>query len=117
RVYVCGKAEAGGIASPSWRNLIITNKTRDELLAHATKSAKMFLIGGAAAFVVGSALATIGGMTSRDDAKSAATTSATSAKPAATAEQSTAVAKAETTGASMPANHPGKPAPKTTSTP
>ena len=37
-LYACGKAaDAGGaITAPSWRQLILSNKTRDELLAHAT---------------------------------------------------------------------------------
>jgi hypothetical protein len=60
-LYACGKAaDVGGtITAPSWRSLILSSKTRDELLAHATKSAKMFLIGGAATFVVGGALAAL----------------------------------------------------------
>ncbi len=62
RLYACGKlADQGGvIASPSWRQLIVSAKSRDELLASATKTAKIALAAGAAAFVVGSGMAAIG---------------------------------------------------------
>lgn len=62
RLYACGKlADQGGvIASPSWRQLIVSAKSRDELLASATKTAKIALLAGAAAFVVGSGMAAIG---------------------------------------------------------
>jgi hypothetical protein len=59
-LYVCGKAAQGALASPEWRSLIVSNKSRDELLAHATKSAKVSLFGGIGAFVAGSALAIVG---------------------------------------------------------
>jgi hypothetical protein len=66
KAYACGRVadQGGAIASPSWRQLIVSNKSRDELLSSATKGAKTFLIGGAAAFVLGGGLALIGQLTS-----------------------------------------------------
>src|SRR6185369_12332400 len=70
RLYACGRTEGGNrIAAPGWRSLILSNKTRDELLSHATKSAKVFLAGGAATFAVGIALAVTGQMLDAGDAK------------------------------------------------
>jgi hypothetical protein len=74
RLYACGKLadQGGAIASPSWRQLILSVKSRDELLASATKGAKIFLAAGAAAFFIGSGLAVTGQLISGgddDDAK------------------------------------------------
>lgn len=59
-LYACGKTANGSIAAPGWRSLILSTKTRDELLSHATKSAKTFLIGGSASFAVGLVMAIVG---------------------------------------------------------
>lgn len=59
-LYACGKFEGGSIAAPGWRSLILSTKSRDELLGHATKSAKTFLIGGASAFGLGLVLSIVG---------------------------------------------------------
>ena len=63
RVYACGRASehGGAIAKPSWRKLILTDKSRNELLESATRGAKMFLLGGTTACVLGLGL----GLTSR----------------------------------------------------
>jgi len=63
-LYACGKASVGAIASPDWRQLLLSNKSRDDMLASATKGAKTFLIGGAAAFASGIVLAVIGQLVS-----------------------------------------------------
>lgn len=64
KLYACGKvSEQGAIAAPGWRQLIVSDKSRDELLSSATKGAKTFLLAGAAAFVLGSGLALIGQLT------------------------------------------------------
>jgi hypothetical protein len=64
RVYACGKlSDQGAIAAPGWRQLILSSKSRDELLSSATKGAKIFLLAGAAAFLVGSGLAVVGQLT------------------------------------------------------
>jgi len=64
RVYACGKlSDQGAIAAPGWRQLILSSKSRDELLSSATKGAKIFLLAGAAAFLVGSGLAVVGQFT------------------------------------------------------
>lgn len=62
RLYACGKlADQGGvIGSPNWRQLILSAKSRDELLSSATKGAKIFLIAGAASFVFGSGMCLAG---------------------------------------------------------
>ena len=93
RLYVCGKAdEAGrGITAPSWRLLLVSNQSRDELLGSATKGAKLFMIAGAAAFLVGSTAAGVGtalgggeqAVKSADKSPTAAVTAAAPAKPAA----------------------------------
>lgn len=57
RLYVCGKVhEAGGIGSPSWTALILSGRSRDELLGSTAKTARNFLMGGAAAAGVGTLL-------------------------------------------------------------
>ncbi len=67
-LYACGKAASGSIAAPGWRQLILSNKSRDELLASATKTAKISLIAGAAAFALGGALAVVGQLVGGDEA-------------------------------------------------
>jgi len=59
RLYACGVvADQGGlITSPKWRQMLLSSKSRDELLSSATKGAKLFLSAGAVAFVTGSGLA------------------------------------------------------------
>ncbi len=52
-LYACGKTVNNTIAEPGWRSLIVSGKSRDELLAHATKSAKLSLIGGGVAMAAG----------------------------------------------------------------
>lgn len=73
RVYACGRvADAGGaITAPSWRSLILSQKSREELLAAATKGAKTFLLAGAVAVALGGGLTTLGALSaqaSRDEA-------------------------------------------------
>jgi hypothetical protein len=61
RLYVCGKATLHrAIGSPDWRRLIVSGKSRDELLDSARHDAKRFLTGGALALAVGAALALLG---------------------------------------------------------
>lgn len=62
KFYVCGKIdETNTIGSPSWTSLIISTKSRDELMGATAKAAKNFLIGGAAATVIGGIMAALGG--------------------------------------------------------
>ncbi len=120
-LYACGKAaDVGGtISAPSWRQLILSNKTRDELLAHATKSSKMFLIGGAATFVVGGALAALAPKSvptaSAEPIPTAAET-ATAALPAAAPDDSAAPDDTEQPDPAAPSAAP-KPAIKPASKP
>src|SRR5207245_6442659 len=53
RLFVLGKFEGGAIRSPSWTSLVLSHKTRDEVLGSAQKTGKGFLIGGASALAVG----------------------------------------------------------------
>jgi E3 Ubiquitin ligase len=78
RLYVCGVVGDRSITAPGWRNLLISNKTRDELFASATKNAKMMLMGGAGAFAVGMVLTILGVVFAPKDVKAdtASTTSA-----------------------------------------
>jgi hypothetical protein len=62
-LYACGRTKDGAVGSPDWRQLIVSNKTRDELLAAATTGAKRFLLGGGAAVAAGSVLALVGQLT------------------------------------------------------
>ena len=53
RMYVCGKHAEGVITSPGWTGLIMSNKSRDELLGSTQDTAKKTLIGGGVAVGVG----------------------------------------------------------------
>lgn len=101
KLYVCGKVadQGGAITAPGWRSLIISNKTRDELLGSAAKGAKIFLIAGAAAFGVGTTMALLGQFVFSDEPSSTASTAAATAAAAAT---------------QAPASTPAKPAGKPT---
>jgi hypothetical protein len=59
QLYVCGKADGVGVGAPSWTSLIMSYKTRDELLGGTAKAAKNFLIGGGAATAVGTVVGII----------------------------------------------------------
>jgi hypothetical protein len=103
RIYACGKVadQGGAIGAPGWRSLILSAKSRDELLASATKTAKMALIGGAAAFVVGSGMAAVGQLVFHDDEPKAAAGAATvdpasKASPPATVAATSTASAAET---------------------
>jgi hypothetical protein len=110
RIYACGRLveQGGAIAAPGWRSLILSTKSRDELLSSATKGAKAFLIAGAAVFVVGSGLAILGQLTA-SDGPAAASASASSA-PATSA--STAIASATLSTATIVASTLAAPTPK-----
>jgi hypothetical protein len=83
RLYVCGVVGDRSIAAPSWRNLLISNKTREELFASATKNAKMMLMGGGGAFAVGMVLTILGIVFAPPAQAKAATDTTTSAAVAA----------------------------------
>lgn len=98
RIYACGKVadQGGAIGAPGWRSLILSAKSRDELLSSATKTAKMALIGGAAAMFVGSGMAAVGQFVMNDEPKPVA---ASSADPAAKASPPASIAAAAATSA------------------
>jgi hypothetical protein len=83
RLYVCGVVGDRSITAPSWRNLLISNKTREELFSSATKNAKMMLMGGAGAFALGTILTILGIVFAPPAQAKAATDTTTSAAVAA----------------------------------
>ena len=52
-LYVLGKVNQGVIGAPGFRSMLLTNKSRADVLSTATRQAKLCLIGGAASFVLG----------------------------------------------------------------
>lgn len=60
QLYACGQTRPRGIAPPEWRSLILSNRSRDQLIASASQGAKLFLLGGAAVFGVGAITAVLG---------------------------------------------------------
>jgi hypothetical protein len=126
RLYVCGKVGSSNeIMKPGWRNLLMTNKTRDDFLSHATASAKYAFIGAAAGVVLGGALGVVAALTGGSNAKATtaaapadttvATTTAPTAAPAdtgATAPTTPPAAKPASAPAKEPAKEPAKPAKK-----
>lgn len=57
KLFACGRFENGRIIAPKGlTSLILSNKSRDELIGSAAKSAKMFMMGGAAAAAAGTVL-------------------------------------------------------------
>jgi hypothetical protein len=103
RVYACGKvSEGNSIAAPGWRQLLLSNKSRDELLSSATKGAKTFLLGGGVAFAAGAAMCIIGQMIGGGGDAAAQPTASTAA---ATTPAATAAAVAD-----LPAANTAKPA-------
>jgi hypothetical protein len=99
-LYVCGKAAQGAVVDPDWRQLIISSKSRDELLAAATKSAKLFMFGGAGAFVLGGALTVVAQFMAPPappKSETTATSAAVSASATATSTSTAALGVAQPT--------------------
>ena len=98
-LYVCGKIADGGgmIVAPKWRNMLVSQKTRDQYLADATKTSKFALIGGGAGFAVGVILAIVASMMGPSKEEIAAAEAAASASAA--AAQSAAAAAAASASA------------------
>jgi hypothetical protein len=97
RLYACGKTVNGSIAAPGFRSLILSNKSRDELLASATKGSKYSFIGGGVAFALGGILAVLSAVFGGGSAK-AGTTKLTSAEITASAGSSGACNLVDKTG-------------------
>lgn len=88
RLYVCGKiGSSNEITAPSWRQLLMTNKSRDQYLASAAGAAKIAFIGGGSGLGVGVILGVISAFVGggSDDAEAAATASASASAPVAAA--------------------------------
>lgn len=120
RLYVCGVVGDRSITAPGWRNLLISNKTREELFASAAKNAKMMLVGGGSAFAAGTLLTILGIAFATPDAKAstASTTSAalaaenSGAGPTATDDKSSDASVAQEPKTTKPAATSGKPTAK-----
>jgi E3 Ubiquitin ligase len=59
RLFVLGKHDSGVITSPSWTSLIISKKSRDQLMGSTAKAAKFSFIGGGAGLALGVILAVV----------------------------------------------------------
>jgi hypothetical protein len=116
RLYACGKAGSSNeIGAPSWRSLILSSKSRDDLLSHATKGAKMFLGGGAGTFAVGAVLCVVAAVTAPPAAHASRELPAATATAAATASAAPAddsAAAAPHTSAQPAAKPAAAPAPR-----
>jgi hypothetical protein len=121
RLYVCGKVGSSNeIMKPSWRNLLMTHKSRADFLGHAAQSAKFAFIGAGAGIGLGAILGVVatvlGGSSSAKAATAPADTTVATAA-AAPADTSTAAAppttaKPATPPAATAASAPAKPAKK-----
>jgi hypothetical protein len=118
RLYVCGKVGSSNeITKPSWRNLLMTHKSRVDFLGHATQTAKFAFIGAGAGIGLGAILGVVatvfGGSGSAKAATAPAdTTAATAAAPAAPPPATAATPPAAAPPAAAPAPAPAKPAKK-----
>ncbi len=113
KLYANGKVGSSNeITSPGFRRLIVSNKSRSDLLASTTQVMKIALIAGAGLTVVGGVLSVLGGMkVSSDDSKTAAASASASASaaPKASAAPSSAATDAPAgTGTAGPVG--GRPA-------
>jgi hypothetical protein len=63
-LYVCGRSLNGTIGAPQIASLILSSKSRDELLGSTARNAKRFLLGGAATAVVGAVLGVVSSLVS-----------------------------------------------------
>jgi hypothetical protein len=97
RLYACGKSVNGSIAAPGFRSLILSNKSRDELLASAAKGSKYSFIGGGVAFALGGILAVLSAVFGGGSEK-AGSTRITSAELSVTGERSGACNLIDKTG-------------------
>ncbi|MFO0587500.1 MAG: GIDE domain-containing protein [Polyangiaceae bacterium] len=107
-LYVCGKVADGGgmIVAPKWRNMLVSQKTRDQYLADATKTAKIALIGGGAGLGVGIILAIVASMMGPSKAELEAAAAASASAAAAQASAAAAAASASATATDEPAEAP-----------
>ncbi len=117
KLYVCGKVGASNeIAAPSWRQLLLTSKSRAEYLSHAMAHAKIALIVALSLSGVGATLGVVSALLPAD-AKPAAAATATAAATAAPAAAPTSTSAAATDTAAVtaapvkPAAAPAKAAP------
>lgn len=112
-VYVCGKLGEGGmITAPGWRNLIVSNKTRDQLLADSTKTSKIALGVGGGGLLVGIILVVVSSMMGPSAAEIQA-----EADAAAAAASAAAAAAASAAATDMPAADPSASATATAAVP
>jgi hypothetical protein len=115
RVYVCGKVGSSNeITKPSWRNLLITHKTRDDYLSHAAASAKYAFLGGAAGVVIGIILIVVSSLIGGDSASAKTAATATATAAADTGAPAGTAAPSGTGATTPPATPPAKAPPAAT---
>ncbi len=86
KLYVNGKMAGNALAKPGFpRSMIISNKSRDEVLGSAQAGAKYSLMGGGGAVAVGAILGVVSSLLGSDEVK-ADTTAASASAPVAAAE-------------------------------
>jgi hypothetical protein len=95
RLYVVGKHTAGVIGPPNWTSLILSKKSREQLMGSTAKAAKFSLIGGGAAATVGVALAVVGHLTAPPKAPKSVPAAVAPAAVAPAADEPTEAAPAE----------------------
>jgi hypothetical protein len=78
KLFVVGKHNAGTIGPPNWMSLILSKKSREQLMGSTAKAARFSLIGGGTAVSVGVALALIAHFTAPAKTAPAASPSAIS---------------------------------------
>jgi hypothetical protein len=109
KLYANGKAGAHHeIGTPGWRQLILSGKSREELLARVTRDTKIFLGGGGGAFAMGTVLAVVGAMLA-PPAKAATTAASVAVTATAAPADTGAAAPADTSAASAPVKAAAKP--------
>lgn len=113
RLYVNGKMAGNAIAKPGFpRSMIISNKTRDEVLGSAQAGAKYAFMGGGGSVAVGAILGVVASLMGGGEA-TADTAASASAPPVAAAVDSAAPAgSAETAPAANAKGAMGGPLPK-----
>jgi hypothetical protein len=101
KVYVCGKVGSSNeIMKPGWRNLLVTNKSREDYLGHAMAHAKFSFMGGGGGILVGAILGVVASLMGPSDAE----VKATAAKAAASASAAIAAAQASADAAAASAS-------------
>jgi hypothetical protein len=120
RLYANGMLDRSAVRPPGWRMLILSHKSRDEILGSATLAAKRFLPGGAVAAALGVAMAVtasvVGGSAAQSPPAPASPAAVAAAQPSSPIAASSVTAAPAAAPTSSPANSAPAVAPHTTAT-